>query len=125
MIFTPQQIADLIVYAAAEELTVLTDAQDEAVYRVRELIAHSPLRHMAEEDAAISLLGQALAQLQSQVAAQGTLLAARELALEKAGKDSERLDWLATADHWFDEPCDGNWTAETFRQAIDNAKYTK
>ena len=37
-------------------------------------------------------------------------------------EDKERLDWLCMTDHWFDVPCDGNWTPESFRVAIDAAR---
>lgn len=48
---------------------------------------------------------------------------ARNAAYESAKHpDSVRLDWLALTDHWFDEPCDGKWTPETLRAAIDAAR---
>jgi len=35
--------------------------------------------------------------------------------------DTIRLDWLANNDAWFsDGPCDGQWTPETWRNAIDD-----
>ena len=39
----------------------------------------------------------------------------------EARKDSKRLDWLSNSDTWFDQPCDGVWTPESWRQAIDAA----
>ena len=49
---------------------------------------------------------------------------AQKLQKENAAlrKDKERLDWLCMTDHWFDVPCDGNWTPESFRVAIDAAR---
>lgn len=38
---------------------------------------------------------------------------------EELKKDQLRLDFLRTSDVWFAIPSDGNWTAESFRKAID------
>jgi hypothetical protein len=42
--------------------------------------------------------------------------------LSEALKDKARLDWLATADHWFDTPATGRFNEDTFRAAIDAAR---
>jgi hypothetical protein len=41
--------------------------------------------------------------------------------LTEPEKDRERLDFLWSTDKWFDVPSNGEWTAESFRQAIDDA----
>jgi len=36
--------------------------------------------------------------------------------------DRDRLDWLRTADVWFEDPCDGNWTPDSWRKEIDRLR---